>query len=149
MTYTNKYHLENSQWYNSHHKEEFRLALCFLSIDGNLQSIPLSSISAYVKQEFPDVQTKMFIMFSEQKDEKYSSEGFSEFLSNWNPDLIAISIMTPHWRFIQDYLTAIKNKLPIKNFQKFVYNLKLFRKNTTGFNTLVDLFLIFVINGKL
>jgi len=112
MIYINKYNSNKSKWYNSHHKANFKLALCFLSADGNLQSMPLSSISAYVKQELPEVQIRIFIMFPDQKHEKYSPTGFSKFLANWEPDLIATSIMTPQWRYIKSYLTKIKNTLP-------------------------------------
>ncbi len=112
MLYCKTYKSHKSKWYNSHHATEFRLALCFLSVDANLQSIPLSSISAYVKQELPEVQTRIFIMFADQKDKKYAPDGFSLFLAKWQPDLIAVSILSPQWRFIKKYLTTIKKYLP-------------------------------------
>lgn len=112
MNLATNYDNSLSKWYNTHNKSTFRLALCFLSNDGNLQSMPLSSISAYIKNIRSDIAIKMFIMFATEKNPKYFPDGFSSFLSKWEPDLIAISIMTPQWRFIQPYLLSIKQHLP-------------------------------------
>ncbi len=108
----NTYLLNNSKWYNSNKSENFKLALCFLSVDGNSMSMPLTSISSYVKQELSYVETKLFIMYANQENEIYSSKGFASFLSKWEPDLIAVSIMSQQWKTLKDYLIEIKSMLP-------------------------------------
>jgi radical SAM superfamily enzyme YgiQ (UPF0313 family) len=102
--------LYKSKWFGLKKDGKIKVALCTLSVDGNFTSLSLSSISAYIKKYNKDVEIKLFTMFPSVKDVKYSPEGFSNFLSQWEPDIIALSIMSTHWFVIKPFLTKIKEK---------------------------------------
>lgn len=106
------FELSNSKWYGKFRSKPLRIALCIYKNDTNIVSIPISSISAYIKKYNKNIEIKLFHILQIETDDKYSPKGFSEYLKNWKPDLFATSILSTHWEGVQPYLTEIKNQLP-------------------------------------
>ncbi|MFT5937048.1 MAG: anaerobic magnesium-protoporphyrin IX monomethyl ester cyclase [Pseudohongiellaceae bacterium] len=103
---------QKSLWHGSVSRKKFRLALSFYSPDGNEISIPLASISAYLKQEFPDLEIFLQPILIAKDPEKYSPGNFVESLKALDVDLVAFSIMSPHWYAMENYLSLLKTELP-------------------------------------
>lgn len=93
----------------------FKLALCYYAPESELGflSMPLASISAYVKKMLPDTQIRLFRVLAKDIAGGLSeASAFANQISGWQPDLIAVSLMTPHWPRMKNHLVAVKQKMP-------------------------------------
>jgi len=90
----------------------FVLVLSFYSPDGNELSFPLASISAYIKKHLPFVEVHMEPVLAYRKDEDSSPASWAKRMVELKPDLIAISIMSPHWPPMDAYLREVRSLLP-------------------------------------
>jgi len=106
------YKNKQSSWYGTCKAEKFRLALCFYSMDGNNMSFALSYISSYAKKQFPNIDVHIFAVFAYSEEYAYTPCGVAGTISQWNPDMIAVSLMSVHWDGMDMYLHEIKRKMP-------------------------------------
>lgn len=104
--------LNKSKWHGKLKGKTIRIALCIYNNDFNLVSIPISSISAYLKKYNTNIEIKLFHIVQIVQEEKYLPAGFATYLKNWNPDVFAVSILSTHWDGIQPYLTEVKKVNP-------------------------------------
>lgn len=106
------YSQRNSRWHGAITKKKLRVALSFYSPDGNEVSIPLASISAYLKREFQSVEIVNTPILVARDAEQYSPQKFVSALKGLNVDLIAFSVMSPHWYPMEPYLSLLKKEMP-------------------------------------
>ncbi|MEZ5489703.1 MAG: radical SAM protein [Gammaproteobacteria bacterium] len=106
------YDHHKSKWYGKVKSERLSLVLSFYAVDCNEISMPLASISAYLKREFPWVDVTLMPILLMRDAEKYSPENFARNIQALNPDLIAFSIMSPHWYPIRSYFEKVKEVMP-------------------------------------
>jgi anaerobic magnesium-protoporphyrin IX monomethyl ester cyclase len=90
------YPQEKSRWFGSVKKKTLRLAFSFYSPDGNEIAMPIASMSAYLKREFPNVEVLLEPVLIQDLD----------------ADVIAFSIMSPHWYPMEPYFAQIKKLMP-------------------------------------
>ncbi len=109
---TSPFDLNFSKWYGKFKNKPIRIALCIYNNDYNLVSIPISSISAYLKKHNYDIEIKLFHITKITDEEKYLPPGFASYLEKWKPDVFATSILSTHWDGIKSYLTEIKQVIP-------------------------------------
>ncbi len=108
------YSANQSRWHGVLQGRKIRLALSFYSPDGNEISIPLASISAYLKAEFPDMEVILTPILVARDPDKYSPENFVKAIRAAEVDVLAFSIMSPHWYPMESYLELLKSELPDK-----------------------------------
>ena len=101
-----------SRWYGKTAGRPLRLVLSFYSPDGNEVSMPLASISAYLKRDFPWVELHLCPILILRDEDAYSPENFANSIEALQPDLIAFSVMSPHWFPMLPYFAEIKKRLP-------------------------------------
>ncbi len=109
---TPEYPRHKSRWFGRLPARQLRVALGFYSPDGNEISIPLASISAYLKSEFPDLELILTPLLVAKDPEKYSPENFIKTLREQRVNVVALSIMSPHWYPMDGYLSLLKQELP-------------------------------------
>ncbi len=116
MNNTSPHAAKRSRWQG--HKTSaapFKLALCYYAPESQLGflSMPLASIAAYVRQSLPDTQIRLFRVLAKDIDGGLSEASeFANQISDWQPNLIAVSLMTPHWPRMKNHLVAVKQKMP-------------------------------------
>jgi radical SAM superfamily enzyme YgiQ (UPF0313 family) len=93
-------------------RQPFVLVLTFYSPDGNALSMPLASISAYIKQTLPNVKVHLVVINTVIGGDEHTVEGYIKRVSQLQPDLIAISCMSPHWYPLEPYLQALDVNFP-------------------------------------
>lgn len=101
-----------SKWKGKYKNKPLKIAFCIFNDYPQLVSIPISSISAYIKEHNTNIDVKLFHIIEFINEEKYNPEGFSNYLKNWGPDIFAISILSTHWDGIKPYLSEIKKQIP-------------------------------------
>ena len=106
------YPQDKSRWFGSVKKKTLRLAFSFYSPDGNEIAMPIASMSAYLKREFPNVEVMLEPVLILRDAEKYSPENYARMIENLNADVIAFSIMSPHWYPMEPYFAEIKKLMP-------------------------------------
>lgn len=106
----NIYDISQSKWSGvKNEQKKFKLAILFFSPDGCDISMPLASIAAYVKKTTKNIEIKLFPIFDKKiENGRNTIDVFSEGLFSWEPDLIAISLMSPHWYPMDYYLLKFK-----------------------------------------
>ena len=102
------YPQEKSRWFGSVKKKTFRLAFSFYSPDGNEISMPIASMSAYLKRDFPNVEVLLEPVLILRDAAKYSPENYARMIQDLDADVIAFSIMSPHWYPMAPYFAEIK-----------------------------------------
>lgn len=111
------YPQEKSRWFGkSKDSKKLRVVFSFYTPDGNEISIPIASMSAYLKRDFPWVEVILKPVLILRDQEAYSPASYAESISELNADLIAFSIMSPHWFPMEPYfeeLKALQPDLPI------------------------------------
>ena len=106
------YPQDKSRWFGSVKEKTLRLAFSFYSPDGNEIAMPIASMSAYLKREFPNVEVMLEPVLILRDAEKYSPENYARMIQNLNADVIAFSIMSPHWYPMEPYFAEIKKLMP-------------------------------------
>ena len=108
----NSFNTDQSKWHGKFKSRTIRIALCLYNLNDNRVSIALSSISAYLKKNNSNIEIQLFRMVQTTTDENYLPAGFAAYVKKWNPDLFAISVLSPHWDAVKPYLSEIKNTMP-------------------------------------
>ncbi len=106
------YPQDKSRWFGSVKKEKLRLVFAFYSPDGNEIAMPVASMSAYLKRDFPWVEVLLESVLILRDAEKYSPENYAKIIKELDADLIAFSVMSPHWYPMEPYFEALKKLLP-------------------------------------
>ncbi|MDG2420879.1 MAG: hypothetical protein P8N40_04200, partial [Gammaproteobacteria bacterium] len=102
------YPQQKSRFFGSVTKQKLRLVLSFYSPDGNEIAMPIASMSAYLKRDFPWVEVLLEPVLILRDSEKYSPENYGKIIQDLKPDLIAFSVMSPHWYPMEPYFEEIK-----------------------------------------
>ncbi|MBT5379215.1 MAG: B12-binding domain-containing radical SAM protein, partial [Opitutae bacterium] len=106
------YPQDKSRWFGKARGKKLRIVFSFYSPDGNEISMPFASMSAYLKRDFPWVEVLLKPILMLRDAEEYSPEKFAESIKDTKADLIAFSIMSPHWYPMEPYLEVLKAQLP-------------------------------------
>ena len=72
------YPQDRSRYFGSVKKETLRLVFSFYSPDGNEIAMPIASMSAYLKQEFPWVEVLLEPVLILRDAEQYSPENYAK-----------------------------------------------------------------------
>jgi len=86
-----------SRWFGSVKRERLRLVFAFYSPDGNEIAMPIASMSAYLKRDFPWVDVINEPILILRDEEKYSPTNYAKMIEAHDADVIAFSVMSPHW----------------------------------------------------
>lgn len=92
-------------------KAAFTLILSYFAPDDNEFSMTLASLSGYVKAKLPGVEVHFCPILPKRDTPKATPGGFAESIKQLKPDLIAFSLMSPHWPPMDEYLHALKSQL--------------------------------------
>lgn len=106
------YPQHKSRFFGTVKKEKLRLLFSFYSPDGNEIAMPIASMAAYLKRDFPWVEVLLEPVLILRDAEKYSPENYARTVQELQPDLIAFSIMSPHWYPMEPYFEEIKKLVP-------------------------------------
>lgn len=106
------YPQSRSKWFGSKNRDRFRLVFSFYSPDGCEISMPIASMSAYLKQEYPDVDLILDAVLILKDPAEYTPENFARRIAKHDADLIAFSIMSPHWPPMEPFFAELKKQLP-------------------------------------
>ncbi len=106
------YPQHKSRWFGRAPGRKLRVVLSFYSPDGNEVSMPLASIAAYLRRDFPWVEITLKPILILRDAETYSPENFARSVRELEPDLIAFSVMSPHWYSMEPYFSRIKALCP-------------------------------------
>lgn len=106
------YPQDKSRYFASVKKEKLRLVFAFYSPDGNEIAMPIASMSAYLKRDFPWVEVLLEPVLILRDAEKYSPENYAKTIKELDADLIAFSIMSPHWYPMEPYFEELKKLMP-------------------------------------
>ena len=106
------YPQHKSRYFGSVNKEKLRLVFAFYSPDGNEIAMPIASMAAYLKRDFPWVEVVLEPVLILRDSESYSPTNYARTIQNLKPDLIAFSIMSPHWYPMEPYFAELKQLMP-------------------------------------
>ncbi|MSR12823.1 MAG: B12-binding domain-containing radical SAM protein [Gammaproteobacteria bacterium] len=106
------YPQDKSRWFGSVKKPKLRLVFSFYSPDGNEIAMPIASMSAYLKRDFPWVEVLLHPVLILRDAERYSPVNYAKVVQALQPDLIAFSIMSPHWYPMEPYFAELKALMP-------------------------------------
>ncbi len=106
------YPQHKSRYFGSTKRKNMRLAFSFYSPDGNEIAMPIASMSAYLRCHFPDVEVMLEPVLILRDAEKYSPENYARTIQALDVDLIAFSIMSPHWFPMEPYFAELKKLMP-------------------------------------
>ena len=106
------YPQEKSRYFGSVKKEKLRLVFAFYSPDGNEIAMPIASMSAYLKRDFPNVEVFLEPVLILRDAEEYAPQNYAKKIESLQPDLIAFSIMSPHWYPMEPYFDKLKKVMP-------------------------------------
>ena len=106
------YPQDKSRWFGSVKKPKLRLVFAFYSPDGNEIAMPIASMSAYLKRDFPWVEVLLQPVLILRDAERYSPVNYAKAVQALQPDLIAFSIMSPHWYPMEPYFAELKALMP-------------------------------------
>lgn len=101
-----------SLWHGKKKGRTLRILFSFYSPDGNEISIPIASMSAYLKREYPTVEVLLRPILVGRYPDHFSPESFANSVAALDIDLFAFSLMSPHWMSAEPYLEALKQRLP-------------------------------------
>ena len=74
--------------------------------------MPVASISAYLKRDFPGIEVTLLPILILRDAEVYSPANFAKSIEESGADLIAFSVMSPHWYPMEPYFEEIKKLCP-------------------------------------
>lgn len=106
------YPQDKSRWFGKVARENLRLAFSFYSPDGNEIAMPVASMSAYLKRDFPEVEVLLEPVLILRDAEKYSPQNYAKMIQQLDVDVLAFSIMSPHWYPMEPYFEEIKKLMP-------------------------------------
>lgn len=106
------YPQDKSRWFGKVKGERLRIAFSFYSPDGNEIAMPIASMSAYLKRDFPWVDVVLEPVLILRDAEQYSPESYAKTIKELDADLIAFSVMSPHWYPMEPYFEEIKKLMP-------------------------------------
>ena len=106
------YPQDKSRWFGSVKGRKLRLVFSFYSPDGNEIAMPIASMSAYLKRDFPDVELFLEPVLILRDAEQYNPENYSKRIKELNADVIAFSVMSPHWYPMEPYFAQLKQDQP-------------------------------------
>jgi anaerobic magnesium-protoporphyrin IX monomethyl ester cyclase len=106
------YPQDKSRWFGSVKKESLRVVFSFYSPDGNEISMPIASMSAYLKRDFPSVEVILEPVLILRDAEQYSPQNYAKTIQALEPDIIAFSVMSPHWYPMEPYFEELKKLMP-------------------------------------
>ncbi|HAJ76056.1 MAG TPA: hypothetical protein DCM64_06330 [Gammaproteobacteria bacterium] len=106
------YPQSKSKWFGRAKRDKFRLVFSFYSPDGCEISMPIASMSAYLKKHYPEIELLLDPVLILSDPEEYTPENFARRIAKHDADLIAFSIMSPHWPPMEAYFAALKELLP-------------------------------------
>lgn len=101
-----------SKWFGSKKGEKLKIVFSFYSPDGNEIAMPIASISAYLKRDFPSVEVTLLPILIIRDAELYSPASYAKSIEESGADLIAFSVMSPHWYPMEPYFEEIKKLCP-------------------------------------
>lgn len=101
-----------SKWFGSKKAEKLKVVFSFYSPDGNEIAMPIASISAYLKRDFPNVEVTLLPILILRDAELYSPASYAKSIAESGADLIAFSVMSPHWYPMEPYFEEIKKLCP-------------------------------------
>ena len=101
-----------SRWFGKTAGRRLKLVFSFYSPDGNEVAMPLASMSAYLKRDFPWVDVILKPILILRDAEAYNPENYARAIAELQPDLIAFSVMSPHWYPMEPYFAVLKSMLP-------------------------------------
>lgn len=102
-----------SKWFGkAAGSKKLRLVFSFYSPDGNEVAMPLAAMSAYLKRDFPWVEIILKPILIVRDAVAYNPENYARSIAELKPDVIAFSVMSPHWYPMEPYFEIIKNMLP-------------------------------------
>lgn len=106
------YPQSRSRWFGLAPDRRLRVVLSFYSPDGNEVAMPLASISAYLKRDFPWVDVMLEPILILRDEDLYSPENYARRVAELQPDVIAFSVMSPHWFPMEPYFAELKRLMP-------------------------------------
>ncbi|MCH7671900.1 MAG: B12-binding domain-containing radical SAM protein [Proteobacteria bacterium] len=106
------YPQDKSRWFAAVKRERLRVVFAFYSPDGNEIAMPIASMSAYLKRDFPWVDVVLEAILILRDADKYSPENYAKTIQELDADVIAFSIMSPHWYPMEPYFEQIKKLMP-------------------------------------
>lgn len=107
------YPQELSRWFGKKASgEKLRVVFSFYSPDGNEIAMPIASMSAYLKRDFPWVEVILKPVLILRDAQQYSPENFAQSIAEQQADVIAFSVMSPHWFPMEPYFAALKARMP-------------------------------------
>jgi anaerobic magnesium-protoporphyrin IX monomethyl ester cyclase len=101
-----------SKWFGTKKGEKLKIVFSFYSPDGNEISMPVASISAYLKRDFPGIEVTLLPILILRDAEVYSPASYAKSIQESGADLIAFSVMSPHWYPMEPYFEEIKKLCP-------------------------------------
>ena len=101
-----------SKWFGTKKGEKLKIVFSFYSPDGNEISMPVASISAYLKRDFPGIEVTLLPILILRDAEVYSPASYAKSIEESGADLIAFSVMSPHWYPMEPYFEEIKKLCP-------------------------------------
>lgn len=102
-----------SKWFGkAAGSKKLRLVFSFYSPDGNEVAMPLAAMSAYLKRDFPWVEVILKPILIVRDAVAYNPENYARSIAELKPDVIAFSVMSPHWYPMEPYFEVIKSMLP-------------------------------------
>ena len=101
-----------SKWFGTKKGEKLKIVFSFYSPDGNEISMPVASISAYLKRDFPGIEVTLLPILILRDAEVYSPANFAKSIEESGADLIAFSVTSPHWYPMEPYFEEIKKLCP-------------------------------------
>ena len=101
-----------SKWFGTKKGEKLKIVFSFYSPDGNEISMPVASISAYLKRDFPGIEVTLLPILILRDAEVYSPANYAKSIEKSGADLIAFSVMSPHWYPMEPYFEEIKKLCP-------------------------------------
>ena len=76
------YPQEKSRYFGSVKKEKLRLVFAFYSPDGNEIAMPIASMSAYLKRDFPNVEVFLEPVLILRDAEEYAPQNYAKIEEN-------------------------------------------------------------------
>jgi len=101
-----------SRWFGSVTRERLRLVFSFYSPDGNEIAMPIASMASYIKKEFPWVDVILDPVLILRDAVAYSPKNYAKRIQALDPDVFAISVMSPHWYPLEPYFEELKVLMP-------------------------------------
>jgi len=106
------YPRHKSHFFGTVTRPKLRLVFFFKQKTAYEIAMPIASMSAYLKREFPDVEVLLEPILILRDAEKYAPSNFARRIEQLDADLIAFSVMSPHWYPMGPYFAEIKRRLP-------------------------------------